>query len=94
MKYIVYWESQGEGRQLSETAQKLREDMKKNPDKYCQILFPSHLMVGERKGFYIVEATPDQMMNTALFYGPLLKLKFVPIVKSSEMAAAAQRMGR
>ena len=94
MKYIVYWKSQGEGRKLSETAQKLREDMKKNPEKYCKILFPSHLMVGERKGFYVVEATADQMMNTALFYGPLMDFKFVPIVKSTEMVTAAQRMGR
>ena len=94
MKYIVYWKSQGEGRILAETAQKLREDMKKNPDKYCKVLFPSHLMVGQGRGFYIVEATAEQMMNTAMFYGPIMSFKFVPIVKSSEMVAAAQRMGR
>ena len=93
MKYIVYWESLGTGSEISEVAQKLRGDMKKNPDKYCQILFPSHLMVGERKGFYVVEATADQMMHTALFYGPLMNFKFVPIVKYSDMVAAAQRMG-
>ena len=93
MKYIVYWEFKPEdGMKVSEIAQKLREDMKKHPDKYPKLLFPSHLMVGERRGFYVIEASAEQMMNATLFYRQTMKFKFVPIVKSSEMVAAAQRM--
>jgi hypothetical protein len=49
-------------------------------------------MVGERKGFYVVESTAEQMMNTVLFYEGSMKFKYVPIVKASEMAKAAQQM--
>ncbi len=95
MKYIVFWEFKPEdGMKVSEIAQKLREAMKKTPEKYPKLLFPSHLMVGERKGFYIIEATAEQMMNTTLFYMQTMKFKFVPIVKSSEMVKAAQAMER
>ena len=93
MKYIVFWEFKPEdGMKVSEIAQKLREAMKKNPEKYPKLLFPSHLMVGERKGFYVIEANAEQMMNTILFYRQTMKFKFVPIVKSSEMVKAAQAM--
>jgi len=93
MKYLVFWEFKAEdGPKVTETAQKLREAMKKNPEKYPKVLFPSHLMIGERKGFYVIEGTPEQMMKTVLFYGATMKFKFTPIVKSSEMAEAAQRM--
>lgn len=93
MKYIVFWEFGTEdGLKVTEIAQKLRKAMKKEPDKYSKILFPSHLMVGERKGFYIVESTAKQMMNTVLFYEGTMRFKYVPIVKASEMAEAAQQM--
>jgi hypothetical protein len=93
MKYIVFWEfDQEDGPKVTETASKLRKAMKKDPDKYSKILFPSHLMVGERKGFYVVESTAQQMMNTVLFYRGSMKFKYVPIVKASEMAEAAQQM--
>ena len=93
MKYIAFWEFKPEdGMKVSEIAQKLRKAMKKHPEKYPKLLFPSHLMVGERKGFYVIEATAEQMMNTSLFYRQAMKFKFVPIVKSSEMVAAAQKM--
>ena len=49
-------------------------------------------MIGQRKGFYIVESTHEQMMNTVLFYRGSMRFKYVPIVKTSEMAAAAQQM--
>ena len=93
MKYIVFWEfGPDDGPKVSEIAQKLRKAMKKDPDKYSKVLFPSHLTIGQRKGFYIVESTHEQMMNTVLFYRGSMRFKYVPIVKTSEMAAAAQQM--
>ena len=92
MKYIVFWEFDPEdGEKVTETAGKLRKAMKRDPEKYSKVLFPSHLMIGQRKGFYVVESTAEQMMNTVLFYGGSMRFKYVPIVKASEMAEAAQQ---
>lgn len=93
VKYLVFGEFCGENvDKVTEIAQKLREARKKNPEKYPEILFPSHSMIGDYKVFTVVEATKEQMINLRLPYGPLMKFKYVPIVKATEMTEAAQKI--
>ena len=36
------------------------------------------------KGFSVVEATPEQIVNGVLYWHPELKLKYMPIIESAK----------
>jgi len=64
MKYVVFWEFCPEDfDKVIEKYRKYIEEVGKFPDKYPEVLFPSHSMAGETKGFQVVEATSNQMTN-------------------------------
>ncbi|MCK4953573.1 hypothetical protein KAS14_07295 [Candidatus Bathyarchaeota archaeon] len=86
MKYIVFWEFKPEDLdKLIELDRQHEGNRKKFPNKYSKVLFPSHGMSGETKGFTIVETTPEKIINSTLFFMPVMKLKYVPIIESAKI---------
>ncbi|MGD2200909.1 MAG: hypothetical protein PVJ38_04670 [Candidatus Bathyarchaeota archaeon] len=59
----------------------MSELMEKYPGKYPEYLVPPHSIGGQMKGFSMVEATPDQIVNGVLYWHPELKLKYMPIIE-------------
>jgi hypothetical protein len=85
MKYIVFWEFCPEDfDKVLEKYQAFGKEVEKHPDKYPKVIFPSHSMAGETKGFEVVEATEEQMMDDISFWVGFLKLKFVPILEAAK----------
>jgi hypothetical protein len=85
LKYIVFWEfSPEEMDKVTEKSVKHQEEMKKNPGKYPEYLFPPHTIGGQTKGFSVVEATSDQIVNGVMYWRPELKLKYMPIIESAK----------
>jgi hypothetical protein len=81
MKYIVFWEFCPEDLdKVLERVQAFGKDGEKHPDKYPKVIFSSHSMAGETKGFEIVEATLEQMTEDITFFIGYVTLKFVPIL--------------
>ena len=86
MKYIAFWEFKPEDLdKVMELNKQREENRKKFPDKYSKVLFPSHGMSGETKGFTIVDTTPEKIINAILFFMPVMKLKYVPILESAKI---------
>jgi hypothetical protein len=86
MKHIAFWEFKPEDLdKVMELNRQHEENRKKFPDKYSKVLFPSHGMSGETKGFTIVDTTPEKIINAILFFMPVMKLKYVPIIESAKI---------
>ncbi len=86
MKYILFWECCPEDfDKLIEKHQAFGKDREKHPDKYAEVLFSSHLMAGETKGFQVVEATSEQIRNGMVFWMGVLTLNFVPILEAAKV---------
>ncbi len=86
MKYILLWEFCPEDFDKAvEKHQAYGKDREKHPDKYAEVLFPSHWMAGETKGFEVVEATSEQIKNEMLFWIKILTVKFVPILEPAKV---------
>ena len=87
MKYIVFWEFCPED--IDKAVEKFIEfntvERKKHPDKYPKIIFPTHSMAGETKGFEVVEATSEQIVNHILPWMGLVTFKFVPILEAEKI---------
>ena len=83
MKYMCFWECKPEDAdKILEKWTKREEERKKDPEvdaKYTKVIFPPHTMGGLDKGFSIDEASPEQLVNTTMFWFPEMKVKFVPI---------------
>ena len=86
MKYILFWEFCPEDfDKVIEKRQAFVKDREKHPDKYAEVLFKSHLIPGENKGFQIVEATSEQIFAGTAFWMGVLTLKFVPILEAAKV---------
>ncbi len=48
-------------------------------------------MGGEHKGFTVVEATSEQILNTVLVSSPVIKIKYVPIFESTNYIELYQK---
>ncbi len=86
MKYILFWECRPE--EFDKVVEKHRawlKDREEHPDKYAEVLFASHFMAGETKGFQVVEATSEQIGAGMIFWLGVLTLKFVPILDASKV---------
>jgi hypothetical protein len=81
MKYIAFFEYRMED--FEKCLEKRNESIKmrgKNPEKYFKVLYPVMLMEGGETGFAIIEASDEeQLTNTILHYGSLMKWNFVPV---------------
>ena len=87
MKYLTFWEFSPED--MDKVIKKFAEyqkELEKNPDKYQTYIYPPHAFGGETKGFSIVEATPEQMVENVLYWTPLLRMKYKAIVASAKIA--------
>lgn len=83
MKFVLKW------KMLSPPSAEVRPSrMKDNEErqdekKYGKVLFPAHL-VGNLKGFTIVECDKEQLINR-LTLTPWIEYEVVPIIPSEEM---------
>ena len=85
MKYIVFWEfCPKDIDKVMERVQVFGKEVEKNPDKFPKVIFSSHAMGGETKGFEIVEATSEQLTDDMTFWVGLVTLKFVPILEGTK----------
>jgi hypothetical protein len=86
MNYIAFWEFSPEDfDKVIEKTKHAMAEREKGSEKFPKILFPPHGMGGEWRGFTIYEnATPEQLLNTMLYYAPEEKVKFVPIFDSAK----------
>ncbi len=86
MKYIVFWEFCPEDfDKVIERYLAFGKEVEKHPDKYPKVIFSSHSMAGETKGFEVVEATSEQIADDVLYWMGLVKLKFVPIFEAAKI---------
>jgi len=86
VKYIVFWEFCPEDiDKVIEQFVAFGKGVEKHPDKYPEILFHSHGMAGETKGFEVVEATSEQITDDVLYWVGSLTLKFVPIFEAAKV---------
>ena len=94
MKYIAFWEFNPEDYDKAiEKEKQAMEERERGTDKFPKILFPSHGMGGEFKGFIIYEdATPEQLINVGLHYMPETKFKFVPIFDGKKVLELYQKV--
>jgi hypothetical protein len=81
---------------LDKTIEKFKYAMverEKGTGKFARLLFPSHSIGGEYKGFAIYEnPTPEQLMNVVLHFSPEEKVKFVPIFESEKLVESYMKM--
>ena len=92
VKYVVFWEFCPEDIDKAiKNVQVIAKDREKHPDKYPKSIFSSHSLAGETKGFEVVEATPQQMINDINAWIGLLTQKFVPILKTSKIIENYQK---
>jgi len=95
MKYISFMEMCLEDwDKILEKEKPYMEEREKFPEKYPKTLFPEHGMGGEAKVFEVIEATPEQLINEAVFWMPEVKFKFVPIFESSKISEAEKKKKR
>ena len=59
------------------------KEVKKNPDKYPKRIFPMHVTVDKFGGFYVVEATHEQLGRLSNYFGSLLNYKFIPVMEAA-----------
>lgn len=85
MKFIKYWEVSEES--LDEGLvrwNKYLEKSAKTPERYPTYIFPPHFEK-TMKGISIMEAeTEEQLLNYVAELWPPIKIKFVPLLASSE----------
>jgi hypothetical protein len=91
VKYICFFEAKPEEvDKILEKWSKREEEREKDPEvdvKYTKVLFPPHAFgSGLSKGFSVDEASPEQIMNTTMFWFPEMKVEFVPIYDLVEVS--------
>jgi len=98
MKYIVFSEYKPKDfDELMEKRKQLQEEREKTPEKYPKRIFPPHMIGGGRTGktFSVVEATEEQILNSALLYAhwlPFMKMEYAPIVEADKVMELYQKM--
>jgi hypothetical protein len=85
LKFLKYWEvSEDKLDEGIERWGKYLEKMAKTPKKYPTYIFPPHFEK-TMKGVSIIEAdTEEQLLNYVAELWPPIKIKFVPLLPSSE----------
>jgi hypothetical protein len=54
-------------------------------EKFGKLVFGPYHFAGEDKGFGVYETDdPDRLMSLSVFYTPLLKWKFIPLIESGK----------
>ena len=68
------------------------KEVEKNPDKYPKRIFPMHVTVDKFGGFYVVEATAEQLGRLSNYFGSLLNYKFIPVMEASPAMDISREM--
>ena len=78
MRFIVYWDFDAEDidKVIAKNMQ-MGEIMEKDPERFGKFLFPPQATV-YTEGFTLVEATPEQIRNSTVFWFPELSMEYVP----------------
>jgi len=88
MKFIAFWEYNAED--TAKCIDKLKQAMAerdKGTERFAKMIFGPYHFNGETKGFSVYETDdPDKLMNIAIFYGPEMKWKFIPIIETGKSA--------
>jgi len=97
VKYIVFTEQIQDLEKVREKFAKLLADREKFPGKYPKLLFPNHSFMdtspgGKRKGFAVVEGTPESLAKWITDVDGAWGLKYVPIVESTLMWELYEKM--
>lgn len=93
MRYIAYWTMNPEDMDaVIKKFQEAIQDREKGSKQFPPMLFESHTLAGEWKGFILYEdATPEQLANVVFHYSPVMRFKFLPILKSADVIANYMR---
>ena len=83
MKYVLKWKMESTPNDENRPSRLKENEERQNEKKYGKVLFPAH-MVGNLKGFTIVECTKEQLINR-LTLTPWLEYEIVPIISTDEM---------
>lgn len=60
-------------------------ERKTETEKFGKLIFGPYHFAGEDKGFGVYETDdPDKLMSLSVFYTPLLKWKFIPLIESGK----------
>jgi len=93
MKYLKRWEIVSTTKEAMERNRVFGADKEKNPDKYPKVLFHGGIVpvAGPAvKGFEIVEATEEQMLNDVVFWMEYTSLEYIPLLESPKIAPKLQ----
>ncbi|MEM2841775.1 MAG: DUF3303 family protein [Thermoproteota archaeon] len=84
MKFIAFWEFNAED--TNKVIEKFKVQVAE-AEKFPKTIFGPYNFIGETKGFTILETDdPDKLMNSAIYYDPELKFKFIPIIETTKGA--------
>lgn len=86
MKFVKYWEIPDDALdEATEKWGKYLEKSEKTPEKYPRYIFPPHIEGETMKGVSIMEAdNEEQLMNYIAELYPAIKIRFLPLLPSSE----------
>ncbi len=91
MLFIAFFEwCPGDGTKAIEKTKQMTEERKKGPERFPKLVYgPYNFNNGETKCFAVYETDdPDKLANYAIFYGPEVTVKYIPLIdtrKASEL---------
>jgi hypothetical protein len=83
MKYLLKWKMVSPPSEDVRPSRMRDNEEREDKEKYGKVLFPAH-MVGNLKGFTIVECSKEQLINR-LTLTPWIEYEVFPIIPSGEM---------
>jgi hypothetical protein len=88
VKFVGFWEYCLEDTdKVVEKFRQVTAEREKGTTRFAKVIFGPFHLSGESKGFTVFETDdPDALTNTAMFYVPVMKWKFVPIHESAKAA--------
>ena len=88
MQLIAFWEYKAEDiPKVIEKLSQMTAEREKGTERVAKIVYGPYNFNGETKGFTVYETDdPDKLMNLAIFYGPEMTWKFVPLIDTKKAA--------
>lgn len=84
MQFIGFFEyNADDADKVIEKFTQIMAERQTGTEKFAKLVFGPYHFNGEDKGFGIYETDdPDKLMSLSVFYTPLMKWKFIPIIDS------------
>jgi hypothetical protein len=102
MKYLVMWEFDPKAwkkeieegrRRVGEPRVKLSDAERKERAQHLKTLFPPHFLIGENKGFTVIECDQAELIAERwLSHLPHFKSRYAPILSGPETRAMAEKV--